>query len=213
MPTIDRRTSAILDRYTQRARQADTKPFTQESLDWYMKKVAFLRRSPSRRKLLQDDDVIPVTSRQMIGKMYMFFYDPKWKKELPYYDTFPLIFLADRPKNRPGRGKGFYGLNLHYLKPRTRAYFVDTLYSNYVSSDKLDGNTRLRISYQILKNASRLKAFRPTFKHYLPAHIESRIVMIPADQWETAIFLPTQSFRKASRSKVWGDSEQIIDPV
>jgi hypothetical protein len=211
MPTIDRRTTAILDRYTQRARQANTKPFTDESLKWYMRNVAFLRRSPSRKKLLKDDDVIPVTSRQMIGKMYMFWYDPKWKKELPYYDRFPLIFMADRVKKR--NTKGFYGLNLHYLKPRTRAYFVNALYENYVSSDKMDGNTRLRISYRLLKNASKMKAFRPTFKQYLPAHIESQIVMVPAQHWETAIFLPTQSFRKANKPKVWADSELMIDPV
>lgn len=202
MPSPDRYTSNIMDRYTKRARRANTEPFTEESRRWFMDKVAEIKRPPSRRKLLQDDSVKSEVSRKYIGKMYMFFYDPKTKADLPYYDRFPLIFLADRPK----KGKGFFGLNLHYLSPRVRAMFVDRLYSTYSSNNKLDTTTRLKISYGILKGASKMKVFRPTFKRYLPNHIRGSVAEIPADQWETAIFLPTQSFRKSSASEVWADS-------
>ena len=41
----------------------------------------------------------------------MFFYDPKYKKTLPYYDTFPLVLPLERI---PG---GFAGINFHYLRP------------------------------------------------------------------------------------------------
>jgi hypothetical protein len=41
-----------------------------------------------------------------VGSMQMFFYDPKTKETLPYYDTFPLVVVVG-----PAEG-GFYGLNL-----------------------------------------------------------------------------------------------------
>jgi hypothetical protein len=43
------------------------------------------------------------------GEMYFFQYDAKLKKELPYWDKFPLIFPVEEAPN------GFYGLNFHYL--------------------------------------------------------------------------------------------------
>lgn len=198
MPSPDRYSTSILDRYTQRARRADTKPFTDESQRWFLDKVADIKRSPSRRKLLSDESVRQA-QRRYIGKMYMFFYDPKTKADLPYYDRFPLIILADRPK----KGKGFFGLNLHYLRPRDRAVFLDKLYDTYATNNKLDTTTRIKISYGLLKGAARLRAFKPTFKRYLPGHIRGSIAEVPADQWETAIFLPTQSFQKESATAVW----------
>ena len=32
-----------------------------------------------------------------MGKMYMFFYDPKLRETLPYYDAFPLVIVV-RPE-------------------------------------------------------------------------------------------------------------------
>jgi len=32
-----------------------------------------------------------VSGSPAMGSMYMFFYDPKYKKTLPYYDRFPLV--------------------------------------------------------------------------------------------------------------------------
>ena len=51
----------------------------------------------------------------------MYFYDPKHKETLPYYDRFPLIIMVG-PAPR-----GFIGLNLHYLPLATRAKFLDAL--------------------------------------------------------------------------------------
>ena len=53
--------------------------------------------------------------------MNMFFYDPKHKDTLPYYDRFPLSVIIG-----PAKG-GFYGLNLHYLPPVLRAKMLDAL--------------------------------------------------------------------------------------
>lgn len=140
----------------------------------------------------------------MPGKMYSFFYDPKHKKTLPYYDTFPIIFLMDIAD------KGFYGMNLHYLPPVLRAKMMDALYP-YVSNKKFDERTRMKLSYEAMKTASKFKLFQPTIKRYLTSHVKSTFLEIPADKWEIAAFLPTARFKKASNKKVWGDSSMAIN--
>jgi hypothetical protein len=135
--------------------------------------------------------------------MYMFMYDPKHRKTLPYYDSFPLIIAVERAP------KGFYGLNLHYLSPVLRAKFLDKLMEN-TNNRKFDETTRMTLNYQALKSIGKLKAFAPCFKHYLTSHVDSSIVMVEAPEWEIAIFLKTESFKKKSKSHVWGQSRRSI---
>jgi hypothetical protein len=142
-------------------------------------------------------------TRVLPGRMYHFFYDPKTKEQLPYYDMFPLIFMV---KKAPG---GFYGLNVHYLPPALRAKLMDGLY-DYVSDDKYDENTRLRMSYQILTGASKLRYYKPCFKRYLYNHVESRFIEVQPSEWDIALMLPTQRFAYGSKQKVWADSRKAI---
>jgi hypothetical protein len=138
-----------------------------------------------------------------VGSMYHFIYDPKGKQKLPYYDKFPLIFMVDAA---PG---GFYGLNLHYLPPTMRAVLMDKLYT--IASDKrYDSNTKLRLSYDVMKGAAKFKYFKPTFKHYLANQVKSQFLKINADEWDIALMLPTQNFAKASADKVYSDSRMKI---
>ena len=50
-------------------------------------------------------------TRTNVGKMYMFFYDAKYKDTLPFFDIFPLVFPIEF------YSEGFLGINLHYLPP------------------------------------------------------------------------------------------------
>lgn len=134
-----------------------------------------------------------------IGQMYLFAYDPKHKKTLPYYDRFPLIFPFDYADG------GFYGINLHYLSPQHRAQLMDALYGLLNNLDR-DETTQLRLSYQILKSSSKFKYFAPCVKHYLNSHVQSPFYYINPDEWDAALFLPLQRFEKASSSKVYVDS-------
>jgi hypothetical protein len=101
---------------------------------------------------------------------------------------------------------GFYGLNLHYLPHKERAIFFDRLL-DYTNNKRYDESTRLRLKYDLLKGSSKLKYFAPCFKHYLTKHVKSKIVEVPADQWEQVIFLPSEQFKKASKSSVWQESK------
>jgi hypothetical protein len=135
--------------------------------------------------------------------MYMFFYDPKHKATLPYYDRFPLIFPIERYKD------GFLGINFHYLPLPLRAKLMDALYS-LSSNTRYDEKTKLKLSYNILNGASKYAPFRPTIKRYLRSHVRSRFVKVFSSEWDIALFLPAHRFEKASASKVWRDSRDII---
>ena len=92
---------------------------TKKSSQWFERKVKELG-DVSPRTVLKDKALDPTTKPQ-IGDMMMYFYDPKTKATLPYYDRFPLSIMVE-----PAKG-GFYGLNLHYLAPGVRARFLDEL--------------------------------------------------------------------------------------
>ena len=118
--------------------RAGITPRTQESRTWFRRKAQQLRRV-NRRELMREEE-IELRNRFMPGKMYMFFYDPKTKDKLPYYDGFPLVIPVERAEG------GFYGLNIHYLPPILRAKFLDGL-MDITTNQKYDETTRFRVAY------------------------------------------------------------------
>ena len=81
----------------------------------------------------------------------------------------------------------------------------------FISTDKtFDEDTRIRLSYNILNKASKFRFFKPCVKRYLVNRVRSRFVKINADQWDTALFLPTERFRKKSKSAVYKLSRKMI---
>ena len=176
-------------------------PRTQQSRDWFRQKARSLRRV--NRNQLMKEDPIQLKSRFQPGAMAMFFYDPKTKDKLPYYDSFPLVIVVDAAEG------GFYGLNLHYLPPTLRAKFLDGLMDR-LTDKKFDEKTRFAVSYQYLKSATKLKYFKPCFKHYLTSNVRSRFAVVPAPEWEIATFLPTADWQKGSGRQVYKDSRNMI---
>lgn len=175
---------------------------TEESRKWFVERVRDLRNI-NRRELLKDSSLkIKSNDRPLVGRMYMYFYDPKYKETLPYYDRFPLILTVG-----PAEG-GFYGLNLHYLPPTTRAILLDKLMS-VATNKRYNDNTRLKLSYELLSKTKNFREFKPCFKHYLIKHIDSRVVEVHPADWEAAIFLPTEQFKKKNRFQVWNESKRI----
>jgi hypothetical protein len=174
---------------------------TKESQQWFTERVRGIKRI-NEATFLKDPTLVRKT-RFFPGYMYHFTYDPKGKETLPYYDTLPLI-LAVGPA--PG---GFYGINLHYLKPTTRAVFLDKLMT-IANKTEFDEKTRLKLTYSLLSSARQFKEFAPCFKHYLTTNITSKLMMVPSQEWETAIFLPTEKFQGARKNQVWADSRKRI---
>jgi len=176
-------------------------PRSAESRAWFRRQASALGKV--NRNQIMNEPEMKLTGKQFPGGMFMFFYDPKNKKTLPYYDSFPLTIIVD---TAPG---GFTGLNLHYLPMVLRAKFLDAL-MDIASDKKYDDNTRFSLSYNMLKKASSMKYFKPCFKKYLLTNVRSRFARVPAPEWEIATFLPTQDFQKSSSGNVYADSRRII---
>ena len=139
-----------------------------------------------------------VTS-SVLGKMYFYSYDPKWKDVLPWYDTFPLVFPIEKYTD------GFLGLNFHYLAPKHRAILMDQLKA-FANNKKYDETTKLKLTYNMLKGFTKIKRAKPTVHRYLTSNVRSKYVLVNADEWEVALFLPVERFKKASKKQVWAHS-------
>ena len=190
------------------ARREGVKGVRKKAIDFFRSNVKRLGKSITGSKLIRmKPENLRSKGNLAIGKMYFFMYDPKLKKKLPYYDRFPLIFVLTRKGTKSGAG--FLGLNLHYLSPKDRAIFLANLIE-ITNNKKYDETTRLKVTYGMLKSTAKLSRYKPTIKQYLNKHVKSRFLMIPADDWIIATFLPTAQFEKASPMKVWADSRKMF---
>lgn len=176
---------------------------TKAARSWYRDAASQLTTKISSGQAIRRTEQSRKVDKMELGYMYAFSYDPKFKKTLPYYDVFPLIFPVQFESD------GFLGINFHYLPPILRARLMDALYPN-LTNKKYDDTTRMRLSYDILQSASKYRFFKPTLKRYLRSQLRSQFLEIHVNEWDIALFLPTESFRKADSEKVWADSRKKI---
>jgi hypothetical protein len=195
----------MASKLTQLAQQktaAQLQTMGRESIKWITKKISELRNVSGIASVISKEEYRK-RNRFQIGGLYYFYYDPKTKEKLNYYDRFPLVLVLDIQND------GFLGLNLHYLPIRYRIAFLDKL-MEYAVLDDENNPKRLHISYELLSASRRFKEFKPCLKKYLNSYVQSRILAVQPDEWDIAAFLPIQQFRKASASEVWQDSIQEI---
>lgn len=164
-----------------------------------------VRRRPVSGNQIMRSDTSRLVNRigpEQYGHICTFFYDPKWKEKLPFYDTFPLVIPL-----QPAKG-GFLGLNMHYLPPGHRAVLMDALYNSdlYPPKDTINDQTQIKINYKRLKAIVNNRYFVPCIKHYLYSHTRSRFFMVPVQDWDTFLFLPTERFEKKNIREVYQDS-------
>ena len=187
----------------QGARQGIIPARTVAAREWYRSAAGKLMSNITPGVFEKRTDEARKVSSMEFGYMYAFKYDPKTKKDLPYYDTFPLIFPVRMDSD------GFLGINFHYLPPVLRAKLMNALYST-LTNKKYDDTTKVKISYSILQSASKYRYFKPMLKKYLRSHVRSQFLEVQVNEWDIAIFLPTESFRKADTGRVWEDSRKKI---
>ena len=128
--------------------------------------------------------------RVSLGDLFCYYYNPKYRKTLPYYDMFPMIMLLSAEKET------FLGINFHYLRPKWRAILLDRV------TAKIGGGIP---KWSKLRN---IRQIAPTIKRYRFDHIMRKVVPIEEDEQEIAIFLPTERFKKSGKAKVWSESER-----
>ena len=166
------------------------------STDWYRNKIAEFGK-PGAMDLIRDGKR---SRNPFFGRLNMFFYDPKLKATLPYYDRFPLVLPLKRFEN------GFLGINFHYLPIPLRIRLLDRL-NDFSNNTKFDEATTLDVSYDKVKN---LQSIKPTIHKDLSGYVRSRFRRIDADEFVIATLLPVQRFKKATASQVWSDSRRMV---
>ena len=167
-----------------------------KSTAWYREKIKELG-TPTTLDLIRDGKR---NNKPFYGKLNMFMYDPKFKKTLPYYDTFPLVLPLEKYSD------GFLGINFHYLPIPLRIKLLDRLV-DFSNNTEFDYTTKLIVDYQKLKS---VKLIKPTIHKYLAGQTKSQFRRIDADEFTIATLLPVQRFKKANESVVWKDSRKMI---
>ena len=124
------------------------------------------------------------------GQLYMFSYNPKTKRALPYYDTLPLVFVTERDRRR------FTGFNIHYLPPFARREIITRM-------QQLDE----RRIYRLIRRA---KEFKPLIRTYLYNQKTSNFLFVPKDEWDMISEMQVENFRKKSSSTVWDQTRRLI---
>jgi len=167
-----------------------------KSINWYRDKIREFGK-PSALDLIRDG--------RRVGKpspfnLNMFVYDPKYKKTLPYYDTFPLVLPLERYSD------GFLGLNFHYLPIPLRVRLLDRL-NDIPEGNQYSERDKLKVSYA---RASGIPMARAVIKRYLYGHLKSQIRVITPEEWVIAVLLPVQRFKKASTSKVYNQTKKLF---
>lgn len=177
-------------------RRNEGKPKTKNAADWFRRKVGALKGELKSRFSENDtaDEFYKNSKKSKIrtiepGVMVAYFYDPKHKQTLPYYDRFPLILCIGMYND------GFLGINFHYLPPLLRAKLMDAI-------DK-----KSSINWAAVSN---IREIKPTVKRYLWKHITSKVVIIQEDEKNVALFLPTERFKKLDKLAVWSKSKGML---
>jgi len=180
---------------------------SQAAMTWYKSLVREMfemtEMSPEETLLRDKTRLIQKSGYKRLGGMYLFNYLPKTRARLKYYDTIPLVFILKF------YGDGFLGLNLHYLAPSMRERLF-TLLRTRMRGPIENQWSRLYLSYEMLKNTRQFRYYRPCIKKYKTKYIGSRILHIWPKDWDLAIHLPIERFKKTNRYQVWMESRQKL---
>ncbi len=166
------------------------------STDWFRDKIKEFGQ-PKAMDLIRDGKQ---RRTPFFGRLNMFFYDPKLKTKLPYYDTFPLVLPLESYSD------GFLGINFHYLPINLRIRLLDRMV-DFSNNTKFDESTTLDVDYTGVKG---IRLVKPTLKRYLSGRVKTNFRRIDADEFTVATLLPVQRFKKASDTEVYRDSRKML---
>ena len=200
VPPRDRKRPNFFEQIRMKMARYGLVPLTKFARNWLTDTINKATNTPPRKKILTQGQSV---HEAFVGKMFLYFYDAKLKKDLPYWDKFPLIVCVDLAED------GWYGLNLHYLPMNLRIKLFDALLT-VADNKQLNKIEKLRMSYGMLRGFSKFPEAKPCFKRYLTSYVKSDLLEIEAIDWETAVFLPVEQFQKQTKEKVWKESRRII---
>ncbi len=172
-----------------------------KSKSWFDTQVNILTKQNLTPQKVLAGNPDQLTTTLIPGNLYMYGYDPKLKKELPYYDRFPLVFPFRKTTD------GFIGLNMHYLPYNLRIMLLDRLLT-FKTNNRMDETTRLKYSWATIDGVSKFDAAIPCVKQYLTGHVKTQFRKVDSNDWATAMLLPVERFVGASKQEVWTESRR-----
>lgn len=198
-----------IDKYRQ-TKGINAKRNTQKSNKWFSDRITKdtnVRAEVVHRQLVKESKRTKPNDKGLIGRMFLYNYDPKWKAILPVYDKWPLVFFFNM---KVGDGVNFgekgvlylWGLNLHYLPPRFRLMLFAEL-QRYKNDSTLREKTRLKLSWDIIKQFSSLRFAEHAVKVYRADHMRSELAEVHPDQWEIVIPMQIADWRKGGKGEAW----------
>jgi hypothetical protein len=173
---------------------------TKRSADWFADLIQDMKKIGATPTRLMKSKYGLFRSGVAIGDMYFYFYSPKYRETLPFYDRFPLVF--------PFRALdgGFLGLNMHYLPYAARIQLLDNL-TKLANTKSLTKWTRLELTYAAIQSVASQSLYEGAIKHYLYGQVRSKFLKIDATLWATAVMLPVERFTtyvgSTNKNKVW----------
>jgi hypothetical protein len=160
-----------------------------QSREWYREKV--FDKSPediiSEERSDEVGDILErdqnrSTSFPILFNLMLYKYKAKTRRDLPYYDKYPLSFVLEMD------AKSFFAVNLHYYSPEERMGLVMSL-----AEDKIP-------------------RFRKGAHKYLISEVRSPYLILAQQEWQTMCLLPVEEFVRdlsgveipIPSDKVWG---------
>lgn len=161
----------------------------QQSRAWYREQL----HQASPKNLIVDErsddvgdplerDENKLTTLPKLFSLMFYEYKAKWRRDLPYYDKYPLAFVLKVDLN------SFFAVNLHYYAPEERIGIAAALASN------------------------RIPKFQKGAHKYLLSEVRSPYLHLAEEEWQTICLLPVEEFVRDLRGveipinseKVWG---------
>jgi hypothetical protein len=158
------------------------------AIDWY-------------KDYSKDSDVWHRRALLKQGHLYMFDYtDPKYKNELAFFDTQPLVLClghvkgVDTPYNN-------MGVNLHLLPPKVRRmvlFEVWQMYSNAFRKNLYTDNVKdVEVEWSLIKKPLDKYGIDFAIRSYIPIR-QNNIIAFKQEDWSKAIWVPSAGYSKIS---------------
>lgn len=182
---------SYLDKF-RRATAGEVKRHTQESLDWFRKRISKDLRLNRQRLIRDSGDYRRRTGREnktLVGRLYYFHYEAveAGDRENNVYDQFPMIFIFNTSMSNDGK-KLIHALNMHYLLPKERA-FVYLKLMKIRNKKNWNNATKLKLSWEVIKQLMSHHLYEKAVHTYRVDRIKTKLIEIHPFDWEVATFL------------------------
>ena len=164
---------------------------SKEALAWYKEKVAKITGPRGPKDPTKPFKTVSVPE---LGKMYLYTYNPLTREKLPFFDMYPLVIPLSFYSKKNGRG--FLGLNLHYLPPLQRAALLQSfIESGSLNNKNMNVTTKfVGLDYSMLTTRFQGTPYEVCIKRYLFGHVVSSFHEINASDWDRVVILPLQKW-------------------